>query len=42
MDLKSTKTFKTIMKYGNFQRAAEELNYAQSTVTTHIKNLGPI
>lgn len=30
------------MKYGNFQRAAEELNYAQSTVTTHIKNLGPI
>ena len=39
MDLKTIRTFKEIVKYGNFQRAAEELNYAQSTVTTHIKNL---
>lgn len=39
MDLKTIKTFKAIVKYGSFQRAAEELNYAQSTVTTHVKNL---
>ncbi|MED4905747.1 LysR family transcriptional regulator [Parageobacillus thermoglucosidasius] len=39
MDLRTIKTFKTVVKYGSFQRAAEELNYAQSTVTTHIKNL---
>lgn len=39
MDLKTIKTFKTIVRLGSFQRAAEELNYAQSTVTTHIKNL---
>ena len=39
MDLKTIKTFKTIVKLGSFQRAAEELNYAQSTVTMHIKSL---
>jgi LysR family transcriptional regulator, regulator of the ytmI operon len=39
MDLRTIKTFKTVVKYGSFQRAAEELNYAQSTITTHIKNL---
>lgn len=39
MDLKTIKTFKTIVRLGSFQRAAEELNYAQSTVTMHIKNL---
>ena len=39
MDLKTIKTFKTIVELGNFQRAAEELNYAQSTVTMHIKSL---
>ena len=31
MNLKTIKTFKTIVRFGNFQRAAEELNYAQST-----------
>lgn len=39
MDLKTIKTFKTIVRLGSFQRAAEELNYAQSTVTMHIKGL---
>lgn len=39
MDLKTIKTFKTIVRLGSFQRAAEELNYAQSTVTMHIKSL---
>ncbi|WP_028392591.1 LysR family transcriptional regulator [Bacillus cihuensis] len=39
MDLRTIKTFQTIVKYGSFQRAAEELKYAQSTVTTQIKNL---
>lgn len=39
MDLKTIKTFKTIVELGSFQRAAEELNYAQSTVTMHIKSL---
>ncbi|MEB3750947.1 LysR family transcriptional regulator [Geobacillus sp. FSL W8-0032] len=39
MDLRTIKTFQTVVKHKSFQRAAEELNYAQSTVTTHIKNL---
>lgn len=39
MDLKTIKTFKTIVTLGSFQRAAEELNYAQSTITMHIKSL---
>ncbi|NEU32154.1 LysR family transcriptional regulator [bacterium LRH843] len=39
MDLRTIKTFRTIVKYGSFQQAAEELKYAQSTVTTHIKKL---
>jgi len=39
VDLRTIKTFKAVVKYRSFQRAAEELNYAQSTVTTHIKNL---
>lgn len=39
MDLRTIKTFKTIVKCGSFQKAAEELMYAQSTITTHIKNL---
>jgi LysR family transcriptional regulator, regulator of the ytmI operon len=39
MDLRTIKTFQTVVKHRSFQRAAEELNYAQSTVTTHIKNV---
>ncbi|QGQ95065.1 LysR family transcriptional regulator [Paenibacillus psychroresistens] len=39
MDLRTIKTFKTIIKLGSFQRAAEELQYVQSTVTTHIQKL---
>ncbi|MEC3883374.1 LysR family transcriptional regulator [Halobacillus sp. HZG1] len=39
MDLKSLKTFKLIASTGSFQRASEELNYAQSTVTMQIKKL---
>lgn len=39
MDLRTIKTFKTIVACGSFQEAAEELNYAQSTVTTQIKKL---
>lgn len=42
MDLRTIKTFKAIVKYGSFQQAAESLNYAQSTVTTHIKKLESI
>ncbi|MFC5464101.1 LysR family transcriptional regulator [Lederbergia graminis] len=39
MDLRTIKTFQTIVKCGSFQQAAEQLNYAQSTVTTQIKKL---
>lgn len=39
MDLRTIKTYQTIVKYDSFQRAAEVLYYAQSTVTTQIKNL---
>ncbi|UNL83785.1 LysR family transcriptional regulator [Priestia koreensis] len=39
MDFKSLNTFKLIAATGSFQRAAEELNYAQSTVTMQIKKL---
>ncbi|AKU26470.1 LysR family transcriptional regulator [Geobacillus sp. LC300] len=39
MDLRTIRTFQAVVKHRSFQRAAEELNYAQSTVTTHIKNL---
>ncbi len=39
MDLRTIKTFKTIERCGSFQRAAEDLKYAQSTITTHIKKL---
>lgn len=39
MDLRTIKTFKTVVKMGSFNRAAEELKYAQSTVTMHIKKL---
>ena len=37
MDIKYLKTFKTILEAGSFQKAAEQLNYAQSTVTQQIQ-----
>jgi DNA-binding transcriptional LysR family regulator len=39
MDLKTLKTFQMIVNYGSFIRVAEEMNYAQSTVTMQIKKL---
>ncbi len=39
MDIRTIKTFQTVVKYGSFQKAAEALNYAQSTVTTHVQKL---
>jgi LysR family transcriptional regulator, regulator of the ytmI operon len=39
MDLKTLKTFQAIVKYGSFIRAAQEMNYVQSTVTMQIQKL---
>lgn len=39
MDLKTLKTFQMIVKHGSFVRAAQELNYVQSTVTMQIQKL---
>ncbi|KRF43786.1 LysR family transcriptional regulator [Paenibacillus sp. Soil787] len=39
MDLKTLKTFQMIVKYGSFNRAADEMNYVQSTVTMQIQKL---
>ncbi|SYX86823.1 LysR family transcriptional regulator [Paenibacillus alvei] len=39
MDIKTLKTFQCIVKYGSFNRAAEEMNYAQSTITMQIQKL---
>ena len=39
MELQKIKTFLTIVKLGNFQRAANELQYAQSTITMQIQRL---
>lgn len=39
MDLKAVRTFHRIVALGGFNRAAEELNYAQSTVTMQIQKL---
>ncbi|MBG9917438.1 LysR family transcriptional regulator [Bacillus sonorensis] len=39
MDLKAVKTFHKIVTCKSFNRAAEELNYAQSTVTMQIQKL---
>lgn len=39
MDIKTIKTFQMIVELGSFHLAAEKLNYAQSTITMHIKNL---
>ncbi len=39
MDIKNFKTFKKIVETGSFSRAAEQLGYAQSTVTFHIQSI---
>ncbi|WP_337100616.1 LysR family transcriptional regulator [Paenibacillus sp. YIM B09110] len=39
MDLKELTAFRTILQEGNFTRAAEKLNYAQSTITNQIQRL---
>jgi DNA-binding transcriptional LysR family regulator len=39
VDLKTLKMFHMIVKLGSFNRAAQELNYAQSTVTMQIQKL---
>ncbi len=39
LELKTLKTFHAIVRTGSFNRAAEELNYAQSTVTMQIQKL---
>lgn len=39
MELKYLRTFKTILETGSFQKAAERLNYAQSTITLQIQLL---
>lgn len=39
MELKYLKTFRTILEVGSFQKAAEQLNYAQSTVTLQMQLL---
>ncbi|WP_138756389.1 LysR family transcriptional regulator [Paenibacillus sinopodophylli] len=39
MDIRTIKTFQTIIKHGSFQLAAAELKYGQSTVTMHIQKL---
>lgn len=39
MDLKTLITFHSIVSFRSFHRAAEELNYAQSTVTMQIQKL---
>lgn len=39
MDFKTLKTFQAIVSTGSFNRAAEELSYAQSTVTMQIQKL---
>ncbi|WP_394923223.1 LysR family transcriptional regulator [uncultured Robinsoniella sp.] len=36
MELKYLQTLRTILEAGSFQKAAEQLNYAQSTVTLQI------
>jgi DNA-binding transcriptional LysR family regulator len=39
MDLRHLTTFQSVVKHDSFVRAAEELQYAQSTVTLHIQQL---
>ncbi|KAB7708263.1 LysR family transcriptional regulator [Bacillus aerolatus] len=37
MEIRHLKTFKTIVEVGSFNRTAQQLNFAQSTITAHIK-----
>lgn len=39
MELRHLTTFQTVVKEGSFLRAAEKLQYAQSTITLHIQQL---
>lgn len=39
VDFKTLKSFQAIVKYGSFIRAAQEMNYVQSTVTMQIQKL---
>ena len=39
MEFRHLKTFQTIIQAGSFLQAAEELQYAQSTITLHIQQL---
>jgi DNA-binding transcriptional LysR family regulator len=39
MDIRNFKTFKKIVETGSFSRAAEQLGYAQSTVTFHVQSI---
>ncbi|WP_368489360.1 LysR family transcriptional regulator [Clostridium sp. BJN0013] len=39
MDIKQLQTFITVAKLLNFREAGEELNYSQSSVSDHIRNL---
>lgn len=39
MDLDNIKTFVTVANLGNYTKAAEELSYAQSTITSQIQQL---
>lgn len=39
MELRHLITFKTIVEKNGFNKAAEHLGYAQSSITTHVKEL---
>ena len=39
MDLRHLQTFQAVVEHGSFLRAAEALQYAQSTITLHIQQL---
>ncbi|MGL4608173.1 MAG: LysR family transcriptional regulator [Trueperaceae bacterium] len=39
MDIRHLETFQAILKHGNFAKAAQALEYGQSTVTLHIQQL---
>jgi DNA-binding transcriptional LysR family regulator len=39
MDIRNFRTFKKIVETGSFSKAAEQLGYAQSTVTFHIQSI---
>ena len=41
MEFRHLKTFQTILKTGSFLQTAEQLQYAQSTITLHIQQLEP-